>query len=95
MAMTAKLSLPIIDLSSPDRLSTANSIRQACVEYGFFYLVNHGVNEDFMKQVFEHSAKFFSLPLQHKMNLILVHFPKVNWDLVKRNMVPLLIQIMA
>jgi isopenicillin N synthase-like dioxygenase len=31
--------------------------------------VNHGVDEDFMKQVFEHSAKFFSLPLQHKMNL--------------------------
>lgn len=66
---TTTLNLPIIDLSSPDRISTANSIRQACVEYGFFYLVNHGVDEDFMKQAFEESAKFFSLPIEHKINL--------------------------
>ncbi|CAL5203769.1 unnamed protein product [Lathyrus oleraceus] len=65
----ATLNLPIIDLSSLDRISTANSIRQACVEYGFFYLVNHGVDQDFMKQAFEESAKFFSLPIQHKTKL--------------------------
>ncbi|TKY55476.1 1-aminocyclopropane-1-carboxylate oxidase [Spatholobus suberectus] len=67
--MPATLSLPIIDLSSPHRLSTANSIRQACVEYGFFYLVNHGVDTEFVREVFDRSAKFFSLPLQHKMDL--------------------------
>ncbi|KAK7262143.1 hypothetical protein RJT34_29704 [Clitoria ternatea] len=67
--MPATLSLPIIDLSSPNRLSSANSIRQACIEYGFFYLVNHGVDTEFMRRVFDHSAKFFSLPLQHKMDL--------------------------
>ncbi|KAK2356268.1 2-oxoglutarate (2OG) and Fe(II)-dependent oxygenase superfamily protein [Trifolium repens] len=66
---TTTLNLPIIDISSPDRISTANSIRQACVEYGFFYLVNNGVDEDFMKQAFEESAKFFSLPIEHKINL--------------------------
>ncbi|XP_061337021.1 2-oxoglutarate-Fe(II) type oxidoreductase hxnY isoform X1 [Gastrolobium bilobum] len=63
------MNLPIIDLSSPDRLSTANSIRQACIEYGFFYLVNHGVDNECVRKVFDHSAKFFSHPLQHKMNL--------------------------
>ncbi|CAJ1943304.1 unnamed protein product [Sphenostylis stenocarpa] len=67
--MAAMLSLPIIDLSSPHRLSTANSIRQACVEYGFFYLVNHGVDTELLRTVFQQSAQFFSLPLQHKMNL--------------------------
>ncbi|CAL5197960.1 unnamed protein product [Lathyrus oleraceus] len=67
--MAATLKLPIIDLSSPHRLSTASSIRQACVEYGFFYLVNHGVDEDFMNEAFKESAKFFSLPIQHKNNL--------------------------
>ncbi|WJX94750.1 hypothetical protein P8452_76139 [Trifolium repens] len=66
---TTTLNLPIIDLSSPDRISTANSIRQASIEYGFFYLVNHGVDEDFIKQVFEESAKFFSLPIQSKIIL--------------------------
>ncbi|KAK7330796.1 hypothetical protein VNO77_24996 [Canavalia gladiata] len=67
--MSATLNLPIIDLSSPDRRSTATSIRQACIEYGFFYLVNHGVNTEFVREVFHHSAKFFSLPLQQKMEL--------------------------
>ncbi|CAI0517591.1 unnamed protein product [Linum tenue] len=64
---TAKL--PVIDLSSPDRLSTANSIRQACVDYGFFYLANHGVEEELVKRAFEESRKFFSLPLDEKMKL--------------------------
>ncbi|XVF51790.1 hypothetical protein PTKIN_Ptkin04bG0212800 [Pterospermum kingtungense] len=65
--MAEALQLPIIDLSSPDRISTANSIRQACVEHGFFYLVNHGVEEDLVNKVFERSSKFFALPIEEKM----------------------------
>ncbi|GMI76401.1 hypothetical protein like AT4G16765 [Hibiscus trionum] len=61
--------LPVIDLSSQDRFSTANSVRQACIDHGFFYLVNHGVDEDLVKKVFEQSGKFFSLPIQDKMKL--------------------------
>ncbi|KAK4260355.1 hypothetical protein QN277_003482 [Acacia crassicarpa] len=63
----ATLSLPIIDLSSPDRFSTAKLIRQACVEYGFFYLVNHGVEKELLQKVFDESRKFFLLPLEEKM----------------------------
>ncbi|MED6107022.1 hypothetical protein PIB30_010161 [Stylosanthes scabra] len=66
---TNKLSLPMVDLSSPDPLSTANSIRQACVDYGFFYLVNHGVDNKLLSSVFQQSAKFFSLPLDFKLSL--------------------------
>ncbi|CAL0331161.1 unnamed protein product [Lupinus luteus] len=66
---TTSLDLPIIDLSSADRDSIANSIRQACTEYGFFYLVNHGVEKDSVQEVFDHSSNFFSLPLEHKMKL--------------------------
>ncbi|KAK8477841.1 hypothetical protein V6N11_034725 [Hibiscus sabdariffa] len=94
--MSDALQLPIIDLSSPDRFSTANSIRaknllciqfvtlskcneicfqtqevfeQACVDHGFFYLVNHGVDEGLIKKVFEQSTNFFSLPIEDKMKL--------------------------
>ncbi|KAG4943338.1 hypothetical protein JHK85_047984 [Glycine max] len=67
--MAATLSLPIIDLSSPHRLSTPNSIRQACVEYGFFYLVNRGVDTEIVSKVFDQSGKFFSLPVQRKLDL--------------------------
>ncbi|KAF8412952.1 hypothetical protein HHK36_000924 [Tetracentron sinense] len=87
--MADSVELPVIDLSSADRISTAESIRQcldwvgsvwlkvlmlklvcqACVEYGFFYLVNHGVEEELLKRVFDESRKFFSLPLEEKMKL--------------------------
>ncbi|MED6170745.1 hypothetical protein PIB30_034012 [Stylosanthes scabra] len=67
--MATKLSLPMVDLSSPDPLSTAYSIRQACVDYGFFYLVNHGVHNKLLSSVFQQSAEFFALPLDYKLSL--------------------------
>ncbi|XP_038905770.1 2-oxoglutarate-Fe(II) type oxidoreductase-like isoform X2 [Benincasa hispida] len=67
--MESALQLPIIDLSSQDRSSTALSIRQACLDYGFFYLVNHGVEDALLQRVFEESKKFFSLPIEEKMKL--------------------------
>lgn len=67
--MAASLSLPLIDLSSSDRISTANSIRQASMDYGFFYLINHGVDEELLQNVFDESRMFFSLPLEEKMKL--------------------------
>ncbi|XP_017973922.1 PREDICTED: probable iron/ascorbate oxidoreductase DDB_G0283291 isoform X3 [Theobroma cacao] len=67
--MSEALQLPIVDLSAPDCISTANAIRQACMDHGFFYLVNHGVEEELLKEVFEQSSKFFSLPVEEKMKL--------------------------
>ncbi|OMO59607.1 Isopenicillin N synthase [Corchorus capsularis] len=69
--MSEALQLPIIDLSSTDRISNSNSIRQACMEHGFFYVVNHGVEEELIDKVFEHTSKFFSLPIEEKMNFAL------------------------
>ncbi|WCJ25840.1 2-oxoglutarate (2OG) and Fe(II)-dependent oxygenase superfamily protein [Euphorbia peplus] len=61
--------LPVIDLSAP-ALNTARLIRQACADYGCFYIVNHGVEEELIARVFEQSKKFFSLPLDDKMKLL-------------------------
>ncbi|TYI15587.1 hypothetical protein ES332_A08G196700v1 [Gossypium tomentosum] len=72
--MCDALQLPIVDLSSPDRFSTANSIRQACIDHGFFYLVNHGVDEELVNEVFEQSSKFFSLPIEEKMKVIIKNY---------------------
>lgn len=62
--------LPVIDLSSSDRISTAKSIRQACIDHGFFYLINHGVDELVLQNAFDQSRLFFSLPLEHKMKCL-------------------------
>ncbi|XP_077236617.1 kihadalactone A synthase LFS-like isoform X1 [Tasmannia lanceolata] len=67
--MGETLNLPSIDISSPDRISTAKSIREACLDYGFFFLVNHGIEEEIFKRVFDESRNFFSLPLQEKMKV--------------------------
>ncbi|TQD75885.1 hypothetical protein C1H46_038589 [Malus baccata] len=66
---TEAVNLPIIDLSSSDSISSAASIRQACIECGFFYLVNHGVEEELFAEVFDQSSNFFSLPLEDKLKL--------------------------
>lgn len=42
---------------------------QACFEHGFFYLVNHGVEEELFTSVIDESREFFSLSLDEKMKL--------------------------
>jgi len=66
--------LPIIDMSSPDREFNAKSVRQACVDCGFFYIINHGIDDGLKSRVFDQSNKFFALPDHEKMRV------KVNND---------------
>ncbi|CAH9084002.1 unnamed protein product [Cuscuta europaea] len=68
---TAKVSsLNCIDLSIPDIKTSASLLKQACIESGFFYLINHGISQEFMDEVFEQSRQFFELPLPEKMKLL-------------------------
>ncbi|XP_006662054.1 2-oxoglutarate-dependent dioxygenase 11-like isoform X2 [Oryza brachyantha] len=64
-------SLPVIDMSrlidpefSEEEIAKLGS---ACEDWGFFQLVNHGVDGESLKQVKADVAEFFSLPLQEKM----------------------------
>ncbi|KAF8080947.1 hypothetical protein N665_0913s0013 [Sinapis alba] len=70
MKMETSLVLPIIDNSSPDKISTAQLIRAACLDHGFFYVKNHGISEELMEGVFRESKNFFNLPLEEKMSLL-------------------------
>ncbi|RAL45686.1 hypothetical protein DM860_009550 [Cuscuta australis] len=68
---SAKISnLNCIDLSNPDNKASASLLKQACTESGFFYVINHGISQEFMDEVFEQSKKFFELPLKEKMKLL-------------------------
>ncbi|XP_022562127.1 2-oxoglutarate-Fe(II) type oxidoreductase hxnY isoform X3 [Brassica napus] len=66
--METSLVLPIVDISSPDKITTARLIRRACVEHGFFYVKNHGIPEELMEGVFRESKRFFNLQLEDKMD---------------------------
>lgn len=43
---------------------------QACKDVGFFYLENHGIPEETIREVFEQSKFFFGLPLEDKMSVL-------------------------
>ncbi|GAY68841.1 hypothetical protein CUMW_267310, partial [Citrus unshiu] len=61
--------LNCIDLSDPDIQKSAASLKQACMDSGFFYVINHGISKEFMDEVFAQSKKFFELPFDEKMKL--------------------------
>ncbi|KAJ4895064.1 2-oxoglutarate (2OG) and Fe(II)-dependent oxygenase superfamily protein [Raphanus sativus] len=63
-------SLNCIDLADHDLHRSVVSLKQACLDSGFFYVINHGINEEFMEDVFEQSKKFFALPLEEKMKVL-------------------------
>ncbi|KAK6941466.1 Isopenicillin N synthase-like, Fe(2+) 2OG dioxygenase domain, partial [Dillenia turbinata] len=44
--------------------------KQACLDSGFFYVINHGISPEFMDEVFAQSTKLFRLPLTEKMKLL-------------------------
>ncbi|GMH03334.1 hypothetical protein Nepgr_005173 [Nepenthes gracilis] len=68
---SAKVSnLNCIDLSNPDRHNSVSLLKQACLHSGFFYLINHGISQGFMDEVFAQCRKFFNLPMSEKMKLL-------------------------
>ncbi|KAL3440388.1 hypothetical protein BJX65DRAFT_314860 [Aspergillus insuetus] len=66
-------SIPIIDLApmkSPElaaRQKLAGEIRGACMNVGFFYIKNHGVDASLVQEIHLQAKQFFSLPTNTKM----------------------------
>ena len=64
------MEIPIINLKSAENgdqsLEVAKGIGKACIEYGFFYVINHGIENDLLKKVVEKLWQFFQLPLEKK-----------------------------
>ena len=61
--------IPVID-AGPLRSGTladaklvAKEIRQAAQEVGFFYLSNHGISPEVIKQAYNASKSFFTKPM--------------------------------
>lgn len=65
--------VPIVDLGGrgaglPDDRG-CKQIDLACRRSGFFYLTNHGLDEQFLKEVWAVTRWFFSLPLECKLQV--------------------------
>jgi isopenicillin N synthase-like dioxygenase len=69
--------IPVIDLGvlrgenvSADAVDeVVKQIRAACVDTGFFQIINHGVSPELQQSVFQASKKLFELPRSAKMAL--------------------------
>jgi len=72
------MSLPIIDLANVenewDRVS--QQVGDACTRYGFFYVVNHGVPEQLIHDLFSLGHKFFQQPTEEKNKIAMKHAGK-------------------
>ncbi|RFU32381.1 hypothetical protein B7463_g3977, partial [Scytalidium lignicola] len=75
--MTVMYSIPVIDISpflNPKSTLTqqkevVSAVRDACVSYGFFQLVGHGVPLKLQQQIIGCAKTFFELPLAEKQEL--------------------------
>jgi len=66
--------VPVVDVGSfvageGDRVTVASRIARACRESGFFYIVNHGVDERLQRRLEEESRRFFAQELATKMEI--------------------------
>nr|XP_043620296.1 gibberellin 20-oxidase-like protein [Erigeron canadensis] len=63
------LSLPSLDLSKPLQASSLSSLSEACHQWGFFNIVNHGISKDLFETIHSFSNQLFDLPSETKLKL--------------------------
>ncbi len=70
-------SVPVIDISgltdhssNKSKCSAVDEIAQACKDWGFFQVVNHGVSSDLIEKVWQHTRNFFALPVEEKESIL-------------------------
>jgi isopenicillin N synthase-like dioxygenase len=67
--------IPVIDIeairggtaTTAEIDKVVNQIRAACVDTGFFQIINHGISPDLQRSVFQASKKLFDLPGSEKI----------------------------
>ncbi|GFP84811.1 gibberellin 20 oxidase 1-b [Phtheirospermum japonicum] len=60
------LELPVFDISQPFDSFSLSSLSQACREWGFFHITNHGISDDLCRKMQILSSRIFTLPLEVK-----------------------------
>ncbi|KAJ9539376.1 hypothetical protein OSB04_032109 [Centaurea solstitialis] len=66
---TTTLNLPTLDLSKPLQPSSLSSLSEACHQWGFFNIVNHGISRGLYENIHSFSNQLFDLPTQTKLQL--------------------------
>ncbi|XP_023754270.1 gibberellin 20-oxidase-like protein [Lactuca sativa] len=68
-SLATTINLPCLDLSKLLLPSSISSLSEACHQWGFFNIVNHGVSKDLYESIHSFSNQFFDLPSETKLKL--------------------------
>ncbi|KAL3650502.1 hypothetical protein CASFOL_006905 [Castilleja foliolosa] len=60
------IELPMFDISQPLDSFSLSSLSQACREWGFFHITNHGISDDLCRKMQNLSTRIFTLPSEVK-----------------------------
>jgi isopenicillin N synthase-like dioxygenase len=68
------MDIPVVDVGAlisetAERYSVATRIGEACRDCGFFYIVNHGVDEHLQRQIENASLQFFAQDIETKLEI--------------------------
>ncbi|WCJ38368.1 2-oxoglutarate (2OG) and Fe(II)-dependent oxygenase superfamily protein [Euphorbia peplus] len=66
---SASDSTPVIDLRGHDRAATVLQIMKASQDFGFFQVINHGVDEESIKNTTHVLKEFFKMPPEDKASV--------------------------
>ncbi|MEZ0581780.1 isopenicillin N synthase family dioxygenase [Erwinia sp. DT-104] len=80
MSQQSPLTLPVIDFaqltaSAQQRSALLDSLARAAREVGFFYLINHGINQPLIDRVQQVARAFFALPSEEKLRVKMANSP--------------------
>jgi isopenicillin N synthase-like dioxygenase len=71
--------LPVLNLARyfnpAERDAFLEQLRTAARDIGFFYLTNHGVNDDLQRAVQQEARRFFALNDEQKQQVAMIHSP--------------------
>src|SRR5271154_7231893 len=71
MNTAAPIEVPVLDLAplqtGEDLSGLAKVVREACLNTGFFYVANHGVDEGLVQEMFAIAPRYFALPLEQRL----------------------------
>lgn len=69
------LEIPVIDLAGCDHgdaaamESVVAQVREACLHWGFFQIINHGIDEALLSRIQRQANLFFTLPYSEKLKV--------------------------
>ena len=66
--------IPVIDIApllnqKGNVQNVAETLRKACVEHGFFYIIGHGIKEELQEELATLSQAFFDQDIETKMQV--------------------------